>query len=277
MKNKLICVSIDLDGTLLNSNHELSEENLLVLKELQESGYEVILNTGRAYADIIKNPALKNLQLPIICLNGSAVFSKSGDLLYETGLSVNTYNKLLTTLKRMGVWTLIYTNYGGYPSTLPPLHGKTNEELEKLFTEFDYNDILSREDLKVYKLIALVKKDDLGKIGEIKKELAPFMDISMASSFPNNVEITSKEAQKGKALLRYQEILNVSFKEIFAFGDGENDLAQFELATTSVAMGNAPDHIQRAATLVTKTNDEDGFSYAVRKLLPLLSYSKSVS
>lgn len=273
----MICVSIDLDGTLLNSKHELSEENLLALKELQENGYEVILNTGRAYADIIKNPAIKNLELPIICLNGSAVFSKEGELLYETGLSFNTYHEIITTLKRMGVWTLIYTNYGGYPSTLPPLHVKSNEELGQLFSEFDYDEILSRDNLKVYKLIGLVKKEVPGKIEEIKKELAPISGISMASSFPNNVEIYSNQAQKGKALLRYQKMLHLSFEEIFAFGDGENDLAQFEVATTSVAMGNAPLHIQRAASIVTKTNDEDGFSYGVRELLQLLKYSKSVS
>jgi len=92
----------------------------------------------------------------------------------------------------------------------------------------------------------------------------------MASSFPNNVEITSIEAHKGKALLRYQSIMNLHFDEIIAFGDGGNDLAQFEVATTSVAMGNAPRHVQEKADLVTKTNDEDGFAYAVRHQLHLL-------
>lgn len=270
----MICISIDLDGTLLNSEHEISKEHELALQELHESGYEVILNTGRAYADIVKYPAIANLNLPIICLNGSAVFSKEGKLLYETSIPFETYEETLSVLKRMGVWTLVYTNHGGFPSTLPPLHHKSNEELTALFSEFDYNEILKKENLKIYKLIALVRNDELEKISKIKAELEPISGIAKASSFPNNVEIFSNQAQKGKALLRYQEILNLSFEEIFAFGDGGNDLAQFEVATTSIAMGNSPMHIQQAADVVTKTNDEDGFAYAVRELLPLLKLNK---
>ena len=98
----------------------------------------------------------------------------------------------------------------------------------------------------------------------------------MASSFPNNVEITSNEAHKGKALLRYQQMMNLSFEEIIAFGDGGNDLAQFEVATTSVAMGNAPVHIQQKADLITRTNDEDGFSLCYSRAFPTFKLRKGI-
>ena len=71
--------------------------------------------------------------------------------------------------------------------------------------------------------------------------------------------------------------MNLSFDEIYAFGDGGNDLAQFEVATTSVAMGNAPLHIQQKADVITKTNDEDGFAYAVRHLLKLIKTEEEIS
>jgi hydroxymethylpyrimidine pyrophosphatase-like HAD family hydrolase len=117
----------------------------------------------------------------------------------------------------------------------------------------------------------------LEKIEGVKSALADQFDILMASSFPNNVEITSNEAHKGKAILRYQQMMNLNFEEIFAFGDGGNDLAQFEVATTSVAMGNAPLDIQQKADLITKTNDEDGFAYAVRHLLKLTNTRDVIS
>jgi hydroxymethylpyrimidine pyrophosphatase-like HAD family hydrolase len=104
-------------------------------------------------------------------------------------------------------------------------------------------------------------------VAEVKKALEGKFDISMASSFPTNVEITSNEAHKGKAILRYQKMMNLDFEEIFAFGDGGNDLAMFEVATTSVAMANAPLDVQQKADIITKSNDEDGFAYAVRHLL----------
>jgi Cof subfamily protein (haloacid dehalogenase superfamily) len=271
------CISIDLDGTLLNSRHEISEENRKVLKELQEKGYKIILNTGRAYADVMKIKGIQNMEVPIFCVNGSVLYSETGELLYEATIPISTYKEIFSVLKELGVGVLVYTNDGGFPSTLPPLHHKSKEELDTLFKEYDYEDILNKDNLKIYKLIALVYDGQLEKVEEVKKVLVDQYDIAMASSFPNNVEITSNEAQKGKALLRYQQIMNVSFEEIFAFGDGGNDLAQFEVATTSVAMGNAPQYIQQKADFITRTNDEDGFAYAVRHLLKLIKTQEAVS
>jgi Cof subfamily protein (haloacid dehalogenase superfamily) len=265
------CISIDLDGTLLNSQHEISVENEKALNELKEAGHCLILNTGRAYADVIKLKAVQNMEIPIFCINGSILYSEMREMLYEATLTLSTYEKIFTILKELGVGILVYTNYGGFPSTLPPLHRKTKQELDTLFQEFDYEEILRKDDVKIYKLIALVHPDQLERINEVKAALAGKFEISIASSFPNNVEITSNEAHKGKALLRYQKMMNLSFEEIIAFGDGGNDLAQFEVATTSVAMGNAPVYVQQKADLITKTNDEDGFAYAVREQLHLLN------
>ncbi|WML26122.1 HAD family hydrolase [Neobacillus sp. OS1-33] len=268
------CISIDLDGTLLNSQNGISVENEKALNELKEAGHCLILNTGRAYADVIKLKAVQNMEIPIFCINGSILYSEMREMLYEATLTLSTYKKIFTILKELGVGILVYTNYGGFPSTLPPLHGKTKQELDTLFQEFDYEEILRKDDVKIYKLIALVHPDQLERINEVKAALAGKFDISIASSFPNNVEITSNEAHKGKALLRYQKMMNLSFEEIIAFGDGGNDLAQFEVATTSVAMGNAPVYVQQKADLITKTNDEDGFAFAVREQLHLLNFEE---
>jgi Cof subfamily protein (haloacid dehalogenase superfamily) len=261
------CFSIDLDGTLLNSEHDITEASLQTIHELLEEGHSVILNTGRAYGDVIKIKALEKLQIPIFCVNGSILFSETKELLYEATISLETYKEIFSILKGLGVGILVYTNYGGFPSTLPPLHKKSKEELNVLFDEFNYDEILEKDQLKIYKLIALPYHDELKKVEEVKKALRDKFDISMASSFINNVEITSNEAHKGKALLSYQKMMNLDFDEIFAFGDGGNDLAMFEVATTSVAMANAPLHVKQKADIITKSNDEDGFAYAVRTLL----------
>ncbi|WP_237389779.1 HAD family hydrolase [Bacillus sp. USDA818B3_A] len=270
LKAAMKCFSLDLDGTLLNSHHEITEESVKVLNELQAQGHCIILNTGRAYADVIKLDAVKKMKMPIFCVNGSVLFSAERELLFEATLSIDVYKDIFSILKGMNVGILVYTNHGGLPSTLPPLHDKSRQELDKIFQEFDYDQILHLEDLKIYKLIALVHPDQLEKIDEVKKALADKFPVSMASSHPNNLEITSNEAHKGKALLRYQDMMNLEFEEILAFGDGGNDIAMFEVATTAVAMANAPMQVQQAADVITKSNDEDGFSHAVRNLLGLL-------
>ncbi|MED4015786.1 HAD family hydrolase [Sutcliffiella cohnii] len=271
------CISIDLDGTLLNSKHEISEENLQTLHDLKKQGHYVILNTGRALADVIKIQAVQQLELPIFCINGSMLYSKSGELLYEAIVPISTYKEIFSRLKDLDIGILVYTNYGGFPSTLPPLQEKSKEELTTLFQQYDYDQFLTKEDIKIYKIMALVYDGQLEKLEDVKKALGNTLDIFMAASLPNNLELTSSEANKGKAILRYQKLMNLHFEEIIAIGDGGNDLGQFEVATTSIAMGNAPAYIQNIADVVTKTNDENGFSYAMRHQLKLIPTSETAN
>ena len=142
---------------------------------------------------------------------------------------------------------MVYTNQGGFPCRNPMIQDKSSEEIERIFQDYDYNQILEKENLKIYKVMAVSREDQLEKIDQAKKAIEGKFEVSMASSHPNNVEFTSIEANKGEALLRYQQMMNQHFDEIFAFGDGGNDLAQFKVATTSVAMGNAPLSIQQEA------------------------------
>lgn len=264
------CISIDLDGTLLNSKQEISEENIKALNELQEQGHCAILNTGRAFADVVKLDAVKHLKVPIFCINGAVLYSDTRELLYEATIPVETYRGVFSILKELGVGILVYTNDGGFPTTLPYTHDKSKEELRALFQGYNYDKVLEIDNLQIYKIIALVSPNQVDKIEEVKVALGNKFDITMASSFPNNLEITSNEAHKGKALLRYQQMMNLSFDEIIAIGDGGNDLAQFEVANISIAMGNAPDSIKNQADMVTKINDEDGFAYAMREQLKLI-------
>ncbi|NMD71143.1 HAD family phosphatase [Bacillus sp. DNRA2] len=263
-------MSLDLDGTLLNSQFEITSASIATIVKLQETGNEVIINTGRALSDCLKVSGINSLNCPIVCVNGSIIFSKTGELLFEATLTRAIYEPIIAILKKLGVGILVYTDKGGYPSTLPPLHAKTRAELAELFASFDYDGLLAHDHLKVYKLIALVYPDQLERVDEVKKALAQFDNISMASSFPNNVEITSREAHKGRALLRYAELNGIEFEEIYAFGDGGNDLSQFEVATKSVAMANAPMEIRDQADFVTKSNDEDGITYGISEILKLI-------
>ncbi len=261
------CFSIDLDGTLLNSQHEISQENFKVLQYLQEQGHSIIINTGRAFEDVIKFEALQKIETPIICINGTVLYSKTRDVLYEASLPTSIYKDLFPIVKEIGLWIMVYTNQGGFPCRNPVIQDKSDEEIERIFHNYDYNQMFEKENLKIHKVMAVSRKDQLEKIDLAKRAIEGKFEISMASSHPHNVEFTSIEANKGTALLRYQQLVNLHFDEIFAFGDGGNDLAQFKVATTSVAMGNAPFNIQQEADIITKTNDEDGFAYAVRQLL----------
>lgn len=262
------CFSIDLDGTLLNSNLEISNENLKVLHELKNAGHSVLLNTGRALDDVISFDALRDLALPIITINGTVLYSENQEILFEASLPVVTYKDIFPILKNLGLWVMVYTNHGGFPFRYPAIKHLMDDEIDPLFAGYDYERMFEHDDLLIYKVMGVSRHNETEKVEKAQNLISELnLEVSMASSHPNNIEFTSKLANKGAALERYQKIKGIKFDEIYAFGDGGNDVPQFKVATTAVAMGNAPLHIQKEAHIVTKTNDEDGFAYGVRHLL----------
>jgi 5-amino-6-(5-phospho-D-ribitylamino)uracil phosphatase len=264
------CVSLDLDGTLLNSKHEITEGTENVLNQLTEKGIDVIINTGRAYKDIVKIKAVDKLKCPIICLNGSMMYSETGEIIYETTLSHSLCEKLISTIRNLGVGVLVYTNQGGFPATLPQLYGKTLKEIHSMFEQQNYQEIFENEDIKIYKMIAWVEESNIERIEDVRIHMKQEESISFSSSHPNNLEITSIEAQKGKAIRRYEQLMNRTYDEIYSFGDGGNDISQFEVSTKSFAMENAPDEVKSKATHITKSNDEDGVVHALKNMLKLV-------
>jgi hydroxymethylpyrimidine pyrophosphatase-like HAD family hydrolase len=104
---------------------------------------------------------------------------------------------------------------------------------------------------------------------EIKKVLHKRKDINVTATKRDNVEINCKEAEKGKAILAYAKLKKVVFDEIYAIGDNENDLSQFQVATKAVVMENAEDEIKTYGDIITKSNNENGVAYAMKELLKL--------
>ena len=101
---------------------------------------------------------------------------------------------------------MVYTNQGGFPCRNPEIQDKNDDEIGPIFADYDYNQILEKENLKIYKVMAVSRRDELERIDKAKQTIDGNFELSWASSHPNNVEFTSVEANKGRALLRYQKL-----------------------------------------------------------------------
>ncbi len=145
------CFSIDLDGTLLNSKHEISVENLEVLQDLHAQGHSIIFNTGRAYEDVIKYEAVQKIETPIMSINGTVIYSESRDVLYEASLPVSIYKELFPILTEIGLRIMVYTNQGGFPCRNPEIQDKSSEEKERIFKVTITIKFLKRRSLKSIK------------------------------------------------------------------------------------------------------------------------------
>lgn len=108
----------------------------------------------------------------------------------------------------------------------------------------------------------------LEALKKLRKELEKIPGIVIASSGDNNLEITDVSAQKGIVLKRYIESLGYEMEEVMVLGDSMNDHSMFSMDFGSkVAMGNADPEIKKLATLITKSNAEDGVAFAIENLL----------
>ena len=89
----------------------------------------------------------------------------------------------------------------------------------------------------------------------------------VARSQPYYLDITHPLANKGAALSEIAKLLGIPLAEIAVIGDGGNDVAMFERAGLSIAMGNASLEVQREADLVTDSNRDDGFANAIKRFV----------
>ena len=104
-----------------------------VLQDSTEQGHSIIFNTGRAFEDVIKFEEVQKLETPIISINGTVLYSKTREVLYEASLPVSIYKELFPILKEIGLWIMVYTNQGGFPCRNPEIQDKSAEEIEPIF------------------------------------------------------------------------------------------------------------------------------------------------
>lgn len=285
----------DLDGTLLNSKHEVSEENIKALKLAQENGVEIVIATGRTYADAKAICKQANICAHIISNNGSLAHSKNGEK-----LKVDTIDKKYVTE------TLNWFNNNEYfyeVSTAKNifLPSNTKEILENdfykaktknsflnkdtvddvvslLFSQKgvilvdDLNDIISA-DLDYCSISAIsFDKDKLSKGREL---FGKHKSLSLVVSHELNFELVNINASKGNSLEHLARYLNIPLKDIVAIGDSYNDISMFKKAGISVAMGNAKDDIKKICSYVSISNDLNGVSHALYKFMDTLKIESS--
>lgn len=286
-KIKIKALAVDLDGTLLNRDESISSENLEALNMLREKNIEVIPVTGRPYVLAKKILGKHNIEVNhIICSNGGITYDANGNKIASYYMNKESGYELLSYLEEKKFPYAIFTDNKIYS------HGDN----ESLIRE-DYSIAIKKDaDVKVEMLDGLVNmfrressnkvdtysyynninEDILGIIGlsldkdKLKSGLVDLKDlknITIGQSAFNNIEANSPDSNKGQALKKLLESLDIKIDEVMAIGDNTNDLAMLNIVPHSVAMGNAHDEIKKVCKYVTKNNDESGVAYAINTFI----------
>ncbi|MBQ1907158.1 MAG: HAD family phosphatase [Firmicutes bacterium] len=274
-KKSIRLIALDLDGTLLDSEKRLSAANRAALERAVSMGIEVVPATGRFYdgmPEVIR-------ELPfvryVITVNGAQVFEvKTRKNIYSADIELSEAIPFYEKLDTLPVIYDCYMDGWGY------MTGAMQERVDDFVSDPHTVDMVLRlrkpvPELKSYLLengrpvqkIQLFTRDITLRdrlIGELAEEYPQF---SVTSSLPNNIEVNSVDADKGKAIRALAEYLGMDVSQTAAFGDGRNDVTMLAAAGIGVAMENACGEAKAAADMVTASCDEDGVAKAIGELL----------
>ena len=280
-------IATDMDGTLLNAAHEISEENIQAIKYAQSQGITVVIATGRAFYEANAPINQTDLKVPYICLNGAEVRDETFNIMSTSNLNRELINRITEELNKENIFYQVYTNLGIY--TENPLRdleiyidiaqrAGQEADVEKIKSGIqkridngtlkvvdNYDKIQDTPGEIVMKILAF--DSDLEKIDRVSETLAKSESLAVSSSSRGNIEITHSDAQKGIALNTIAERLNIDMKNVMAIGDNMNDVSMLERVGYSVAMENAAPEVKAIAKYETDSNEQSGVGKAIMKLL----------
>lgn len=280
-------IATDMDGTLLNAAHEISQENIDAIKYAQSQGITVAIATGRAFYEASTPIAETDLSVPYICLNGAEVRDESFNIISTSNLNHELVERIKSILNKDDVYFQIYTNRGIY--TEDPTKDldiyldiakqagqeadveKIKAGIQKRIDNGTLRVVDSYEDIEdipgelIMKVLAF--NPDLEKINAIGAELSAIPSLAVSSSSRGNLEITHSDAQKGIALESIADKLKIDLQDVMALGDNMNDVSMLERVGYPVAMDNAMPEVKAVAKYVTDSNENSGVGKAIMKVL----------
>ncbi len=263
-KYKLI--AIDLDGTLLNEEKEISQKNKDAIKKCIDNDVKIVISSGRAKENITM--FMKELGITSgygSAFHGSTIFkAEDFTIVNETFLNDEIAKEILSKINvNTNVGILAYTQQSLYTTNL-------NEEVEKyhrnkkvkvttLNNFYGINEPISK----------ILVKGERKVLDEIKASVMMYEDrCKILFSELDLLEFTSLQTNKGFSLEKIAELYNINIKDTIGIGDNYNDMEMIEKAGLGVAVQNAVPELKQKADYVTQaTNEEDAISEVINKFI----------
>jgi Cof subfamily protein (haloacid dehalogenase superfamily) len=254
--------AVDLDGTLLGPDGQISPANRQAVLRLQASGIQVVLASGRHFISMRKyTDALPAMQWVISCQGGDVSSAQRDVVLSRTFLPAEHVRETFELGNSKGLTTLAYSVDGVY--TVP---GQSSGlDFYTKLAGYSPIQIEAKEflDLPIFKIIWITETE--GDLDKVLGQLNPFATrLQIVRTHKRLLEFMPVSASKGLALKTLAERLAISRSEVVTFGDGDNDVSMFEWSGLSVAMPHGwPEAIRRATHTAPPGPPETAFAHGV--------------
>jgi len=266
MSVKLIV--FDLDGTLLDIEHQLHDKTIEAVKKVRKKGIRTIVATGRMYCSAKPHTSRLEMVDPIITYNGALVVNPiNEEQLFHEPIPFETADKITKMVVQNDYHLQLYIDDKLYVA-------EENEFTDKYYKisgiEPNYVGRLDKFlDAEPTKML-IIEEDEDRQVG-IKNFLEENFDskIELSSSYPSFIEITKKDISKAVPLKELAAKYGIKREEIMAFGDGLNDLKMIEWVGKGVAMQNAHSELHEHSDDTAPNHNDFGIARYLKQYFDL--------
>jgi Cof subfamily protein (haloacid dehalogenase superfamily) len=263
MKYKMLV--LDMDDTLLNDNHTISNENKEMLSKARELGVHIVLASGRPTPAMIAYA--KELQLDnsyMISYNGAVITDlKEDKVIFEQTLTQEQIHELYDYSLKSKTHIITYVNGKIVSET-----DSEYIEIEKNITGLEHNKVVSFKEEVQSSAVKCILLEEPGYLKEVEKDLKAAMPhLSVSMSKPFFLEVAQNGIDKGASIKFLAERLNILQSEIIAVGNAGNDLTMIEYAGLGVWVDNVDPELRDKGDFIVASNNDHGVAEVVRRFI----------
>ena len=264
MNYKLIVC--DMDGTLLTSNHKISDHTANIIKKIEDSGIKFMIATGRPYLDARYYRDSLKLKSYLITSNGARAHNEANKPIVVENIPKELVKRLLDYKVGKDIHRNIYLNDDWIIEY--EIDGLVEFHKESGYG-FSIDDLNKYENEEVAKVFFLGQNEEIENLEkEMEKDFKD--DLSITISSPFCLEFMKKGVNKAETLKKVLKLLDIKAEEVIAFGDSMNDYEMLSLVGKPFVMGNANQRLIDALpnVEVVGNNNEDGIG---KKLIEIFN------
>lgn len=240
-KPEIKLIALDMDGTLLNERHEVSEENRQAIKDAERKQVHVVLSTGRSLKTARDYALSLELSSYLVTVNGGEIWGPGGELVERNPVETEHIQWMYQRCQELKTRFWATSSENVWDNHMP------EDPLSQEWLKFGFH----------------IEEDEIRET--VLKELKDKGLFEISNSSMKNIEVNALGVNKARGLQKVCDLLGISMENVMAVGDSLNDIAMITEAGVGIAMGNAQETVKEAADDITGTNRENGVAHAIQK------------
>lgn len=265
-------IAIDIDGTLLTPEKQLTARTRDAIQAAQQAGIIVTLATARRYENSQQFADLLGISIPLITCDGALIMQHpAGSVLHTQLLDAAIAQQAADILVVNRIQPVIHHVIEAQEETWSGLSEFDNPDLATYFAEFPRVRRMAHHVLCIgqpdpLRVVGFATEEDIARVVPAISQLpCSWNTIQRGNYHCAEITVMHKGCSKASGLQLLAEQLGIQLTQVMAIGDNHNDSEMLQAVGWGVAMGQAPEQVKAIANAVTTTNREDGVAQAIER------------